>query len=148
MAGITREWGLVLLFLATQRLSTGFVDLPGKMVTLEIGIDEIPRSVDKVPKGVLLSTGSILPGCASFREFDPDLREAGRKCESCPIRRSSAPILRADFICKHGYLGIDLSADGEDRFLRLLKRSDPVTELPPRNELLQPAVKDRIIRSK
>jgi len=124
------------------------MDLPGKMVTLEVGIDELARGLDKVPKGVLLSTESILPGCASFCESDPDLREAGRKFEGCCIRRSPSPILRSDFICKHGYPGVDLSADGEDRFLRLLKRSDPVTELPPRNEPLQPSMKDRIIRSK
>ena len=34
VAGIMREWGLVLLFLATQRSTTGFMDLPGQVMTL------------------------------------------------------------------------------------------------------------------
>ncbi len=54
----------------------GFMGLPGRIVTLEIGFDEFARRIDEISEGVLLSAGSILPGCTSPCGLMPDVIEA------------------------------------------------------------------------
>jgi len=71
----------------------GFMDLTGRIMTLEVGFYELARRIDEVPKRVVLSAGRILPGCTSVGEFDPDLIEAQREFKSGGIRASSSPIL-------------------------------------------------------
>ena len=86
------------------------MDQPGRVVAVEIRIDQLARRVDEIPEGVSLASQSILPGCASTRELGPDLEEAKGESASGNIRRGSAPVLCTDLLAE--------SRDGRQNRLR------------------------------
>ena len=77
-----------------------FMDQPGRVVAVEIRIDQLARRVDKIPEGVSLASQSILPGRTSTRELGPDLEEAKGESASGNIRRGSAPVFCTDLLAE------------------------------------------------
>ena len=122
----------------------GIMDLPGHIVTLEIGFDELARRIDEISERVLLSIGSILPGRTSVCEFDPDFIEAGREGQGGVIHSSSAPILRGDSILEYGYPVGDLAADRDNRLVGISEGSYLVAESVLGRGPFQSSVKNRI----